>query len=210
MLHGADGIFAVSRYTAGIARELGVDPGRIHVVPNGVDAARFDMPDASERARRFRERHDLVGHPCFATVARLQPQALQALAGAGEAVAAGHVKAQRNGARAARHGLDDARAPGPLVVHGAAGGVHADEGHGRGRGLLCRRLRGPAGLAAGLALRRRGRLDRRCGRSVAEHEPDHRIDVHARGLGELSHGHVPYELFQCRHAFLPIPWGCVS
>ena len=29
-----------------------------------------------------------------------------------------------------------------------------------------------------------------------------------RGLGELSHGHVPYELFQCRHAFLPIPWGC--
>jgi phosphatidylinositol alpha-1,6-mannosyltransferase len=73
VLHGADGIFAVSRYTAGLARELGVDPGKIHVVPNGVDAARFDLPDASDRARRFRERHDLVGRPCFATVARLQP-----------------------------------------------------------------------------------------------------------------------------------------
>ena len=72
-LHGADGIFAVSRYTAGLARELGVDPGRIHVVPNGVDAARFDMVGAAERARRFRERHELVGRPCFATVARLQP-----------------------------------------------------------------------------------------------------------------------------------------
>jgi len=73
VLHGADGIFAVSRYTAGLARDLGVDPGKIHVVPNGVDAARFDLPDAAERARRFRERHDLVGCPCFATVARLQP-----------------------------------------------------------------------------------------------------------------------------------------
>lgn len=73
VLHGADGIFAVSRYTAGLARELGVDPGKIHVVPNGVDAARFDLPDAAERARSFRERHDLVDRPCFATVARLQP-----------------------------------------------------------------------------------------------------------------------------------------
>jgi phosphatidylinositol alpha-1,6-mannosyltransferase len=73
VLHGSDGIFAVSRYTAGLARELGVDPGRVHVVPNGVDAARFDLPDAAERARRFRERHDLVDRPCFATVARLQP-----------------------------------------------------------------------------------------------------------------------------------------
>lgn len=73
VLHGADGIFAVSRYTAGLARELGVDPGRIHVVPNGVDAARFALADAAERAQGFRERHDLQGRPCFATVARLQP-----------------------------------------------------------------------------------------------------------------------------------------
>ena len=73
VLHGADGIFAVSRYTAGLARELGVEPCKVHVVPNGVDAARFELPDAAERVRRFRERHDLVDRPCFATVARLQP-----------------------------------------------------------------------------------------------------------------------------------------
>lgn len=73
VLHGADGLFAVSRYTAGLARGLGVDPGKIHVVPNGVDAARFELPDAAARAQRFRERHDLVGRPCFTTVARLQP-----------------------------------------------------------------------------------------------------------------------------------------
>jgi len=73
VLHGADGIFAVSRYTAGLARGLGVDPGKIHVVPNGVDATRFELPDADARVHAFRERHDLLGRPCFATVARLQP-----------------------------------------------------------------------------------------------------------------------------------------
>lgn len=73
VLHGADGILAVSRYTAGLARDLGVDPGRIHVIPNGVDAHRFDLPDADARAEAFRRRHDLVGRPCFATVARLMP-----------------------------------------------------------------------------------------------------------------------------------------
>ncbi|MCH9682771.1 MAG: glycosyltransferase family 4 protein, partial [Deltaproteobacteria bacterium] len=73
VLHGVDGIFAVSRYTAGLARDLGVNPGRIHVVPNGVDADRFSLPDASARARRFRERHGLGDRPCFITVARLMP-----------------------------------------------------------------------------------------------------------------------------------------
>ncbi len=73
VLHDADGIFAVSRYTASVARGLGVDPGKIHVVPNGVDAARFELPDAAERALRFRERHQLLDRPCFVTVARLQP-----------------------------------------------------------------------------------------------------------------------------------------
>lgn len=73
VLHGADGIFAVSRYTAGLARDLGVSRRKVHVVPNGVDAARFDLPSAAERARKFREWHDLVGRPCFATVARLVP-----------------------------------------------------------------------------------------------------------------------------------------
>ncbi|MCA9707894.1 MAG: glycosyltransferase family 4 protein, partial [Myxococcales bacterium] len=73
VLRRADGILAVSRYTAGLARSLGVDPGRIHVVPNGVDASRFDLPDAAARAERFRRRHDLVDRPCFTTVARLMP-----------------------------------------------------------------------------------------------------------------------------------------
>ncbi len=73
VLQGVDGIFAVSRYTAGLARELGVDPGRVHVVPNGVDADRFDLPDADARALRFRQRHGLEGRPIFVTVARLMP-----------------------------------------------------------------------------------------------------------------------------------------
>ena len=73
VLHRADGIFAVSRYTAGLARELGVDPGRIHVIPNGVDARRFDLPQADRRMAAFRRRHGLAGRPFFATVARLMP-----------------------------------------------------------------------------------------------------------------------------------------
>ncbi|MEM9453439.1 MAG: glycosyltransferase family 4 protein [Myxococcota bacterium] len=73
VLHRADGIFAVSRYTAGLARELGVDPSKIHVVPNGVDAQRFDLSEADRRIAAFRRRHDLVGRPFFATVARLMP-----------------------------------------------------------------------------------------------------------------------------------------
>lgn len=73
VLRGADGLFCVSRYTAGLARDLGVDSGRIHVIPNGVDAARFDLPDAPSRALEFRRRHDLLDRPCFVTVARLMP-----------------------------------------------------------------------------------------------------------------------------------------
>lgn len=73
VMRGADGIFAVSRYTAGLARTLGVDPARVHVVENGVDAARFDLPDAEARAQAFVARHGLHGRPCFVTVARLQP-----------------------------------------------------------------------------------------------------------------------------------------
>ncbi|MCA9656385.1 MAG: glycosyltransferase family 4 protein, partial [Myxococcales bacterium] len=73
VLREADGIVAVSRYTAELARGLGVDPSRVHVVPNGVDAARFDLPDARARALAFRARHELGERPCFTTVARLQP-----------------------------------------------------------------------------------------------------------------------------------------
>lgn len=71
VLRGADGVFTNSEYTAGLVKELGVDRPGIEVVGCGVDAARFDVPDADERARRFRERHDLVGRPCFVTVTRL-------------------------------------------------------------------------------------------------------------------------------------------
>jgi phosphatidylinositol alpha-1,6-mannosyltransferase len=72
VLLGADGVIAGSRYTVGLARDMGVDPRRLHLVSYGVDASRFDLPDATERAQRFRERHALVGVPFFATVARLQ------------------------------------------------------------------------------------------------------------------------------------------
>lgn len=71
VLGSADGIFAVSHYTAGLCRDLGVDPARVHVVPNGVDAARFDVADAPERIARFREKHGLVDVPCYCTVARM-------------------------------------------------------------------------------------------------------------------------------------------
>lgn len=73
VVRGADGIFAVSRYTAGLARALGVAPERVYVVENGVDAARFELPDADARIEAFRARHRLGSRPCFATVARLQP-----------------------------------------------------------------------------------------------------------------------------------------
>lgn len=73
VLHGADGVIAGSRFTVGLARGLGVDASRLHLVSYGVDASRFDLPDAEGRARRFRERHGLEGVPFYATVARLQP-----------------------------------------------------------------------------------------------------------------------------------------
>lgn len=40
-LEGADLVFAVSRYTAGLAGEAGVPDARIRVIPNGVDVERF-------------------------------------------------------------------------------------------------------------------------------------------------------------------------
>ena len=47
----ADGIFPVSRFTAKLLTERGVDAKRIHVVSNGVDAERFCPRDASELRR---------------------------------------------------------------------------------------------------------------------------------------------------------------
>lgn len=73
VLLGADGVIAGSRYTVGLARAMGVDPARLHLVSYGVDASRFEIADAPDRAARFRQRHGLVGVPFYATVARLQP-----------------------------------------------------------------------------------------------------------------------------------------
>lgn len=71
VLRGADGVFTNSAYTAGLAEGLGVDRDRVEVIGSGVDAARFDVPDAEARARRFRERHGLGRRPFFVTVTRL-------------------------------------------------------------------------------------------------------------------------------------------
>lgn len=56
---GADAVIAVSRYTAGLATDAGADPGRVHVVWNGVDLP--DREPASERA----------GEPTILSVASL-------------------------------------------------------------------------------------------------------------------------------------------
>jgi phosphatidylinositol alpha-1,6-mannosyltransferase len=63
----ADHVLAGSDYTAGLARELGVDASRIHVTRYGTDPARFQPVDASG----LRERLGLVGRPVLLTIARL-------------------------------------------------------------------------------------------------------------------------------------------
>ena len=50
-LRGARAVIAVSDALAGKARELGVDPGRVHLLYNGVDSARF-LPGDRAAARR--------------------------------------------------------------------------------------------------------------------------------------------------------------
>ncbi|MCP4603764.1 MAG: glycosyltransferase family 4 protein [Proteobacteria bacterium] len=52
VLMGASGVFAVSRYTAGLVQNLGVPPHKVHVVPNGVDLNFFyprNIENAKER-----------------------------------------------------------------------------------------------------------------------------------------------------------------
>lgn len=73
-LRGAEGVLAVSRYTASLVRRLGVEPHRVHVVPNGTDPARFvPRPVDHELARRFRARHGLDGRRVVLTLGRLVP-----------------------------------------------------------------------------------------------------------------------------------------
>jgi len=67
ILRSVDAVLSVSRYTAGLVREVGVDPRRIHVVCNGVDAHRFHPVDPSAFVRR----HGLSSRRRILTIGRL-------------------------------------------------------------------------------------------------------------------------------------------
>lgn len=71
VLRGADGLFAVSQYTADLARADGVAAQRIHVVPNGTELERFDHDAARGAGLRFRAEHRIPPGPLLATVCRL-------------------------------------------------------------------------------------------------------------------------------------------
>ena len=66
-LRRAEVVFPVSRYTGGLLAELGVDPARIEVVPNGVDPAQYYPADASA----LRTQLGLAGKTVLLTVGRL-------------------------------------------------------------------------------------------------------------------------------------------
>ncbi len=66
------GIFAVSRFTAGLVAAQGVARERIHVVPNGVDAERWlALGDASDPRALARAHGIPDGAPVALTIARL-------------------------------------------------------------------------------------------------------------------------------------------
>lgn len=68
-LRRADAIIAVSRFTAEtLERDFGIEPRRIHLIPNGVDTRRFS-PALDDG--RFRARFDLGDHPIVLCVGRL-------------------------------------------------------------------------------------------------------------------------------------------
>lgn len=70
LLARADAVFAVSRFTGGLVRELGVDPARTWVVPNGTSVAALDYPAAVLGGAALRARH---GGPLLLSIARLMP-----------------------------------------------------------------------------------------------------------------------------------------
>ncbi len=70
VLRRADAVFAVSGFTGGLVGELGVEPQRTWVVPNGTDPAAFDDPAAVARGAALRARH---GGPLVLSLARLVP-----------------------------------------------------------------------------------------------------------------------------------------
>jgi len=66
-LQRADRILAGSAFTAGLVRDLGVEPGRVAVTRYGTDPTRFSPRDATG----LRERLGLGGRPVLLTIARL-------------------------------------------------------------------------------------------------------------------------------------------
>jgi phosphatidylinositol alpha-1,6-mannosyltransferase len=66
-LSRADGILAGSQFTAGLVRDLGVEPARIRVTHYGTDPSRFQPRDAAS----LRERLELGSRPVLLTIARL-------------------------------------------------------------------------------------------------------------------------------------------
>lgn len=70
LLTRADALFPVSRYTAGLLEARGVAPGRVTVVPNGTDAARFAPGDATD----LREALGVADRRVVLTVCRLVPR----------------------------------------------------------------------------------------------------------------------------------------
>jgi phosphatidylinositol alpha-1,6-mannosyltransferase len=74
VLRAVDGCFPVSGYTGRLLESEGVDPARIHVVPNGTDVAYWQALGRTAEPRAFRERYGLGDGPILGTVARLVPR----------------------------------------------------------------------------------------------------------------------------------------
>ncbi|MBI3926766.1 MAG: glycosyltransferase family 4 protein [Armatimonadetes bacterium] len=74
ILRSVDGVFPVSRYTGQLVCAQGMDPSRIHPVPNGTAVHRWLAEAARQDAEAFRARHQIPAGPLLATVARLIPR----------------------------------------------------------------------------------------------------------------------------------------
>jgi phosphatidylinositol alpha-1,6-mannosyltransferase len=72
VLRNATAVITISRYTTEQALRLGARPGRVVVIPPGVDSARY-CPDLDGTA--IRARHHLGERPVLLTVGRLAPTA---------------------------------------------------------------------------------------------------------------------------------------
>jgi phosphatidylinositol alpha-1,6-mannosyltransferase len=115
-LRRADRILAGSEYTAGLVRDLGVEPGRIAVTRYGTDPSRFCPRDASA----LRERLGLGGRPVLLTISRLVarkgidsvlavlPSVRRAVPGVAYVVAGDGPERGRLEAEARAHGVADA------------------------------------------------------------------------------------------------------